>query len=103
MAIVKKNYKKRLTLLCSGEFTIYEARDILKSLHQDADYSKEEIYLDLSEVTDCDTAGIQILLYIRKLVSQMNKKLILGKSNQTVDELFDLLDLHKFFNQTGAA
>ncbi len=69
MAVETKESDGRLTLEVSGAFTVYEVAEhreaFLAALMRSSDIS-----LELGGVEDCDTAGVQLLLAVRRTVEK---------------------------------
>lgn len=75
-----------------GELTIQNAaatRDRLLS----AIAASDEIELDLAEVSEIDSAGVQVLLAARASAAASGKPLHLIGCNRTVADVFDYLSL----------
>lgn len=79
------------SLRLTGELTIYTAADSRQSLlAQLAEHPAEEpCTLDLSEVTELDTAGLQILLALRRTAPTLT----LNASSPAVDRCLRLCGL----------
>ena len=60
-----KNLNK---ITIKGELTIYQAEESARILFEDLSLFEKPIKVDLSGVTEIDTAGIQILLMLEFLV-----------------------------------
>ncbi len=75
-----------------GEMTIYNAMEQKNKL---AEYLKPvlELHLDLSEVSEIDSAGLQLLLWLKQEATQLN----LIQHSQAVVEVFELLNLASHF------
>jgi anti-anti-sigma factor len=83
-------------LRIEGELTIYQVADLKPSLLAELDqYSALEI--DLSAVTEIDTAGFQLLMAAKKSAESRGKKLILSRHSVPVLDVFELLDLGAYF------
>ena len=78
------------------EMTIYTALEQKKELsqHLKADH---ELQIDLSEVSEIDSAGLQILLFLKQEASTKNILLTLAHHSQSVIEVFELLNLTAHF------
>lgn len=80
----------------AGEMTIYTAADLkqplLALLTHDA-----EIELDLAEVSEIDTAGVQLLLLAKREARRLGKSLRFVNHSQAVVECLDLCDLTAVF------
>lgn len=75
-----------------GELTIYRAAE-LKPLLLAALPGTGPILLDLAEVTEVDTAGVQLLLLMRREALAAGRTLHLLHPSMAVAEALDLLDL----------
>ena len=93
-AAVKKNS-------VSQNLTIYEAlslKDVLLALPARA----TAIELDLSQVIEIDTAGLQLLLLAQRESARQGKTLRLGSCSPAVQELIELFDLAELFGTAQA-
>jgi len=66
MNITKRKSKNGILLVLSGELTIYEARNALVKVESIQNIYTSNVDLDVSGLTECDTAGIQILMQLRR-------------------------------------
>lgn len=82
----------------NGEFRIRNAEKLYKEL-----LSTESalLALDLSEVTDFDTAGVQLLLSFYKTVKEKDGKLGIVAASESVSRLLDFYRL-RFDDVQGA-
>lgn len=76
--------------------TIYHASELKKQLFT---YLEEfdEIDIDLSKVSELDSAGVQLLMLMKREVSQINGSLRLFSHSRAVLELFELYNLAAYF------
>ena len=76
-------------LAISGEFTIFTAADLKpRLLHAVIDAESEDVDIDLSEVSEIDSAGLQLLLATRRSVAERGASLqITGLSGSAADAL----------------
>jgi anti-anti-sigma factor len=79
-----------------GECTIYRAADLKPLLLQSLQPGATQD-LDLSEVTELDTAGVQLLLLAEREARAQGGALRLGALSPAAEEVFDLLDLRAHF------
>lgn len=79
-----------------GEMTIYRAAD-LKTLVLDALRKSRVLEIDLSGVTELDTAGLQVLMLAKQSAAADQRELRLLQHSPAVVEIFDMLDLVAFF------
>ena len=97
MAIEVKQQKKGVThLAIQDEMTIYNALEQKQALAHFLNSSKE-LQLDLSGVGEIDSAGVQILLFLKKEAATHAIKLNLVQHSQAVVEVLELLNLSKHF------
>lgn len=79
-----------------GELTIYHAdamkREVASMLAQ-----VDELRMDLSAVSEIDTAGLQVLMALKNEARTKKKQLILTHHSQAVVDLFDIGRLTGFF------
>lgn len=83
-------------LRIEGEMTIYRAGE-LKALLQTALDGAVSLEVDLSAVTELDTAGVQILMAAKKTALAKQLEMRLVAHSQAVTEVFETLDLTAHF------
>lgn len=90
----KKN--ETVTLRLQGQLTIYSARifytAVIGSLEQ-----ATVLEIDLSGISDIDSAGVQILMALKRKAVALKKELRLLKHSPVVLSVFDLYGLAGFF------
>jgi anti-anti-sigma factor len=79
-------------LAVEGEMTIYRAAELHPAL-LDAVRTIEAPALDLSAVTEFDSAGVQLLLVARREAGRLGKRLALQGASPAVRDAFALLGL----------
>jgi anti-sigma B factor antagonist len=84
------------TLRVEGEFTIYRAAELKRALLP-LPAGTGPVELDLAEVTEIDTAGIQLLLLARREAIAAGRTARLVASSPAVDEALRLLDVQSLF------
>jgi anti-anti-sigma factor len=77
----------------AGEMTIYTAADLHAQMLAAINKRRAARLLDLSEVTEFDTAGLQIVLVAQRQASALGRQLRIVKASPAVHEVFDLLHL----------
>lgn len=81
-----------------GELTIFTAgatkNQLLDAIAQ---ASAVEIAIDLSNVTEIDTAGLQLMIMAKREASRRNKCIRFTQHSDVVLDLLDLFDLTGYF------
>jgi anti-sigma B factor antagonist len=80
-------------LRVEGEMTIYSAAAIAERVVAAIETASGAVSLDLSQVTDIDTAGLQILLMARKAARAQGGELALVDPSSRVQALLHLCRL----------
>lgn len=97
MTTAQKNNSPLLRI--TGDLTIYRAAELkqalLAELTQLANPAPLEI--DLSGVTEIDTAGLQLLMLAKKTAQAQQRELRLVAHSPAVTEVFELLNLAAYF------
>lgn len=79
-----------------GELTIYRAAELKQELLA-ALAEPAGLEIDLSGVTDIDTAGLQLLMLAKKTAQAQQHELRLVAHSPAVIEIFELLNLAAYF------
>ena len=74
----------------TGEMTVYTASQIKQPLVDAIADAPANIQLDLSDVTELDTAGVQLLLLIYREVLASGRKIQLGPESNIVRDVLTL-------------
>lgn len=94
---VTANQQGPVASLClGGELTIYRAVELKEAMLTALD-GAAALELDLSSVTELDTAGVQLLLLIHQTARARSKQLRLTAPSSAVLEVFELLHLDPHF------
>lgn len=97
MAIEIKQPENGVTQLAiQGEMTIYTALEQQKILSENL-YNRKELQIDLSGVSEIDSAGLQLLMFLKREAAEHQIKLSLTQHSQAIIEVFELLNLSKHF------
>jgi len=91
-----KKQKSSSVFRIQGELTIYRAAALKQELLEFLD-QHNSIDIDLSEVSEFDSAGIQILLLAKKTALSKEKSLRLVEHSTPVLEGLELLNLSSYF------
>jgi anti-sigma B factor antagonist len=73
-----------------GEMTIYRANEVAQTLFDAIRAHDGDVSLDLSAVTEFDTAGLQLVLMARRLAETSGRRLDLVQPSECVVEVLDL-------------
>ena len=85
-------------LAISGEFTIFTAADLKpRLLHAVIDAESEGVDIDLSEVSEIDSAGLQLMVMTKREALARGKNVRFVRHSDPVLDLVDLCDLSGFF------
>ena len=85
-----------LRIAIEGEMTIYRAAD-LKVEVLEALRKTPVLEIDLSGVTELDTAGLQVLMLAKQTAAADQRELRLLQHSPAVMEILQMLDLVAFF------
>jgi anti-anti-sigma factor len=84
-------------LRLDGEWTIYRAGELKARLQAALEAAGAALELDLSGVTELDTAGIQLLMQAKREAQAKSCQLRLSGHSAAVLEAFELLNLAPYF------
>lgn len=97
MNISSEKTESGTLLTLAGELNIYKVAECKQELFADIDSYQSPVTMDLSAIGEIDTAGVQLLLFAKKILGEANKELRIIKSNDQVDNVLTMLDLtHQF-------
>ncbi len=86
----------KLAVLKPESMTIYEATELHTSfLATLADY--EQIEVDLSNVVEIDSAGLQLMVAFKNDANRQKKSMSFTSHSREVIELFDMFNMTRFF------
>jgi anti-anti-sigma factor len=85
-----------LRIAIDGEMTIYRAAD-LKVTVLEALRKTRALEIDLSGITELDTAGLQVLMLAKQTAAAERRELRLLRHSPAVMEILEMLDLVAFF------
>lgn len=80
----------------NGELTIYTAANEKQSL-QDALDLNDELEINLSQVTEMDSAGLQVLIVLKQEAAKRNKKLRYSMHSKAVLDILELSNMTATF------
>ncbi len=88
--------QERLNITINEDMTIYNAA-AQKPMLLEALADCRELDLDLSQVSEMDTAGFQVLLLVKREALKANKAVRLTAHSKAVTELLDLYNMASYF------
>ena len=80
-------------LRVQGEMTIYRAGELAQGLFTAVREQSGDLHLDLSEVTEFDTAGLQILLMARHIAEARGARLDFVRASECVTDVLRLCNV----------
>jgi anti-sigma B factor antagonist len=96
MKLTLENRTDFLYIEPEGELTIYNAAAIKDQLTP-VFSAQQDVEINLSKVTDIDSAGIQLLLLTKRELLIAGRELRLTAHSRTIIELFELYNLSAYF------
>lgn len=97
MNISRKKSKDTSTLIFEGDFTIYYVTQVKDEIFADYEKLADKIALNLEGVTELDTAGVQLLLFMKKFFNAVHRSVFIVKSNESVESVLTALDVQSQF------
>ena len=88
--------KSKCRVHIGGEMTIYDAAELKEKLMGVMEDSRP-LELNLSKVTELDSAGVQLLMLVKKEREKQNCSLSLSNHSDEVLNVFELLGLATHF------
>ncbi len=79
-----------------GEMTIYSAAE-LKGALLDGLNRCEQLEINLSQVSEMDSAGLQLLYLVKREAAHLNRKLALVAHSPATLEVLDLYNMTSYF------
>jgi anti-anti-sigma factor len=97
LSIQLKQQKKGVThLAIQGELTIYSVLEHKQALSQYLNSAKD-VQIDLADVTEIDSAGLQLLMFLKQEAISRDISFSLSQHSEAVVEVLELLNLSKHF------
>ena len=90
-------------LRISGEMTVYSASTLKPALLHELLIEREELQIDLSQVREFDTAGLQLLLMLQREAATAARKVRVVGCSQVVRAALDLCHQAHFVSDPAAA
>ena len=86
-------------LAIAGEFTIYRAAELRDALLAVMAPGASDVTIDLHDVSDIDSAGVQLLMAARCAALASGAALTLADASEPVRDVLQLFDLAAFFGE----
>ena len=86
---------ENLLMVCE-DMTIYHALDLKQRLMAALE-AHNHLELDLSQVSEIDTAGLQLLILTKREVARLNKMMTIVAHSPAVQQIIDFCQLTAFF------
>ena len=88
MTFIQQDKKGKNPIKIEGPLSIYEVTTLKDELISCLE-TFDEIVIDLSGVTDCDIAGVQLLCAVRKTVDKRNQNIRIEKASAPIVNAFN--------------
>lgn len=89
-------------LRVDGDMTIYRANEVAQTLFASVRAHAGDVNLDLSDVTEFDTAGLQLVLMARRMVESNGHRLDVVRPSECVTEVLELCNVAQTTEPTQA-
>ncbi len=98
MAEIKVTQKRNNTteIAINGELTIYCAMDIFQQ-HLKQLKVKEKTLLKLGDISEIDTAGVQLLIMLMKIVNEQKSHYEITSIGEALTDYSNLFQLNRYF------
>ena len=80
-------------LRVDGEMTIYRATEVAQTLFDAVRAQAGDVSLDMSDVTEFDTAGLQLVLMARRMVEASGHRLDVVQPSECVIDVLQLCNV----------
>lgn len=97
MSRTDKTDEKTVQFAVEGEMTIFRAAELKAAMLPEIARAAQEIEIDLSRVTEIDSAGLQLMVAAKLEAILRGKELHFTGHSRPVMEILDLCDLGGFF------
>lgn len=95
-----KNENWCVISLEDNELTIYKIQDSLEFINREIG-DCENIELNLRDISEFDTSGIQLLISLKNYTKRTDKMLNISSLSSSVEELLTLYNLKSYFEYKG--
>jgi len=91
MDIQRKTTAKQTTLKLSGDLTIYQAAEAKSRMLDNAKGLDRKVLLNMEGIESLDSAGVQLLLMLKKVVSQNSGELNIVGISESAARVLQIL------------
>jgi anti-anti-sigma factor len=102
MSLKHTAHDGNLLLSFDGGLTIFQAAERKPELLHALSLVEHALSLDLSGIDEIDTAGLQLLLLLKRETQARGQRLDVVAYSPAVLSMFDLLQLHEWFGAESA-
>lgn len=100
MKITQNHHASGSIIELEGDLTIYTVSAAKTALFADYENYVDPIALDASKITEIDTAGVQLLVFVKKILTDENKRVHIKSSNDTVSDILSNFAISSQFTLT---
>jgi ABC-type transporter Mla MlaB component len=93
---VTQKHNNCTEIAISGELTIYCAMDVFQQ-HLQKIKLKELTLLKLGGISEIDTAGVQLLIMLIKIISEQNSRYQVTSIGEALTDYSNLFQLNRYF------
>jgi len=97
MPLIQSRHDGQARLQIVGSFTIFQATDFKAQLLELITDFGESLEIDLSAVEEMDTAGLQLLLLLRRELRAQHKNMVCVGMSPVVENMMEMLQLQHVF------
>lgn len=102
MEFVRDDDNETATWAFKGELTIYNVGQLKQAMFHEWETIPNNLALDLQNVSELDTAGVQLLLFTQKFFGEQGKPVVISQSNPLVENVLKSLNVDHFFSYPSA-
>lgn len=93
---IKQKRNNSTEIVISGELTIYCAMDVFQQHFQQLKV-KEKTLFKLGNISEIDTAGVQLLIMLIKIVSEQKSSYEITSIGEALTDYSNLFQLNQYF------
>lgn len=97
MIQIKEQDQTQTILSIENEMTIYTVSELKNAIYSHLK-SDHKLQINLSDVTEIDSSGIQLLMFLKNEACHKKNSLIFIEHSQAVVDVVELFNLSSFFN-----